>query len=307
MASSFDDERKLRSLSMLEWLEQQPISGKHLGVSQALSGAFEQQMRAINAGARGNANLLEGAMSSMIEGIDPSLKGLFQEGLHDNSGRFISGFKMSESSQDIANAIQEFRALPSGSQLAAASRYTTPGGSTSLGMNELKSAISANEIRATGSAAAQGSRNMIASINNKIGAAKNAARPFIKPLVAAAAVTGGVMAVMGSSPGSLPPPREVEKTELTNQNRDDIQMPGQDLGSPTASPQMSPSSVQMNNGPMERAKGIRASVRANGITPEQRSALTQRLNGKYPGSRINVNIRDDRKTLNVHSVSDMIE
>src|SRR5690606_30239479 len=89
MASNFSDERKLRSLSMLEWLEQVPISGKHLGVSQALTGQFEKQMQAVNMGAQGNAQLLEGAIAEMTEGIDPRLKGLFQEGLTDQeTGRF---------------------------------------------------------------------------------------------------------------------------------------------------------------------------------------------------------------------------
>ena len=57
----------------------------------------------------------------------------------------------------------------------------------------------------------------------------------------------------------------------------------------------------------ERRRSIRARIQANGVTPEQRQSLSERLSSRYPGSQINVRMQDDRKSLNPHSVNDMIE
>lgn len=318
MASNLPSERKLRALSLLEWTEQQPISGKHLAVKQALSGMFETQLDALRSGAGGNAALFSGAINEMTEGIDSQLKPLFQEGLQLKGGGSVSGFQIAETAEDIAGATRELRALPAGAQLAAATRYSTPSTGTSLSFNELANAIMANETRAP-SAATKGARSALAAINRELGSAANKARPFAKPLALGALAAGATMAVM-SSPSTMPPPserpapasdnRDYGSTQITNATRDDVEIPGvtkQVLGEPTMRPQLQQKAAQLDQSGANRRKSLRATIRANGITPEQREALVGRVNSRYPGSRIHVNLQDDRRTLNPHSISDMID
>lgn len=315
-ASNLEQARKLRASSLLTWLEQTPISGKHLGARQATSGLFEEQMTAIRKGVAGNAPLLEGTISSMIETLPPDIKQLFGEGGNIEGIGPVAGWKISETTQDIARTSQEFDALPPGSQLAAATKYATPSRSASIGFEQLAAVRMANEIRPT-SVVSEGVRGAIASINRELGSAVQKARPFIKPLALGALAAGATMAIMGGGPSSMPPPEERRSssapggnTTLTNPTRDDIEIPGitkQILGDPSTRPQMQPQAIQLDQTGSDRRKGFHATIRANGITPAQRQSLVNRVNGRYPGSQINVNLQDNRKTLNPHSISDMID
>jgi hypothetical protein len=308
MASNLPETRKLRSLSLLEWMEQQPISGKHLAVKEALSGLFEQDLEALKAGAAGNPRLLEGAVSRMTEGIDPRLKPLFQEGLQLEKGGSVTGWKLAETTQDIAGAVQEFRALPAGSQLTAASRYATPSAGASIGFDQLANVIMANQIRPS-NLAAESTRSALAAINRELGTVVNKVRPLAKPLALGAIAAGATMAILGPAPGEMPPPAEREQVQLTNPTRDDVEIPGvtkQILGQPTVAPHLQQKATQLDEAGSNRRKSLRATIRANNITAQQRQALINRLNGRYPGSQMNVNLQDDRKTLNPHSISDMI-
>jgi hypothetical protein len=118
------------------------------------------------------------------------------------------------------------------------------------------------------------------------------------------------MAVMGSTPGVMPPPEERGSTQLTNPTRDDIEIPGvtkQILGQPTTAPHLQQQAVQLDQTGSDRRKGLRATIRTNNISPEQRQSLVSRLNGRYPGSQMNISLQDDRKTLNPHAISDLLQ
>ena len=312
MASSLSEERKLRGLSLLEWMEQIPISGKHLQVSEALSGAFEQQMSALSQGAQGNARLLEGAVTSITQGtVKKELMPLFQEGMGIQGGGFVKGFQLAETSSDIANSIVAMRTLPEGAQLAAAAKYSSPSASGAIKIADLPVAMMANQIN-RGGAAVEGSRAALAAMNKQISSFSQAAKPYLKPLALAAAAGGLTAAILSPGPGTMatggipsePPPR------IANPARDDIGIPGitnQRLGSPTAEPHLRQQTVMAETQGAERRRSIRARIQANGVTPEQRQSLSERLSSRYPGSQINVRMQDDRKSLNPHSVNDMIE
>jgi hypothetical protein len=309
MASNLPETNKLRSLSLLEWLEQQPISGKHVAVKQALSGMFEAQLDAVKMGAGGNAPLLAGAISEMTEGIDSRLKPLFQEGLELDKGGRIGGWHLAETTKDIAGAAHEFNALPAGSQLAAATRYATPSSGASIGFEQLSNVIMANQIKPS-NFAAEGARNTLAAINRQLGTIAHKTRPIIKPIALGAIAAGATMAVLGPTPGQLPPPSGDERVQLTNQTRDNIEIPGitqQILGQPSVAPHLQQKSMQIDQSSSDRRKSLRATIKANNLTTQQRQALVNRLNGRYPNSQMNVNIQDDRKTLNPHAISDMLD
>lgn len=311
MASSLPETRKLRGLSLLEWLEQQPISGKHLSVSKALSGAFEQQMQALSMGAQGNARLLEGSIAAITEGtVKPELMDLFGEGMDIVGGGRVEGFKLGETTGDIATAIQQMRALPEGAQLAAAAKYSSPSASGAVKIADLSAVLMANQIN-KGSAGLEMSRNALAAINQDLSTVVNKARPYLKPLALAAVAGGLTAAILSPGPGTMatggvPPP----PAQSSNPNRDDISIPGianQQLGSPSVTPQLQQRATLSETEGAQRRKSIRARIQANNVTPQQRQSLTERLSNRYPGSHINVNMRDDRRTLNPHSVNDILD
>jgi hypothetical protein len=270
---------------------------------------FETQLEAVKMGAQGNAPLLAGAIAEMTEGIDPRLKPLFQEGLELEKGGSVTGWKLAETTQDIAGAVQEFRALPAGSQLAAASRFATPSAGASIGFDQLANVIMANQIRPSG-VAAEATRGALASINRELGTLVNKVRPLAKPLALGAVAAGATMAILGPAPGEMPPPAEREQVQLTNPTRDDVEIPGvtkQLLGAPTTAPHLQQKATQLDQAGSDRRKSLRATIRANNITAQQRQALVNRLNGRYPGNQMNVNLQDDRRTLNPHAISDMLD
>jgi hypothetical protein len=300
MSSNLPESRKLTSLSLLEWLEQQPISGKHVAVKDAMSGIFETQIEALKTGSQGNAPLLQAAIEDMTQNVSPELKPLFYEGLTSSEGK-ISGFNIQQSTNDIANSVREMRALPEGSQLSIVNRFATPSRSGAYSLEQIPNILSANSIRKT-EGFAESSRNLMATINSELGSAINKVRPFIKPIAIGAAVAGAAMAILSPIPSNMPAPKD-RSFKTDNMEASPSK---QVMGQPTVSPQMQPVVTDMADSSYENRKGIRTSIRANQITSEQRKELTQRLNSRYPGSHLNLNIQDDRRTLNPHAISDML-
>lgn len=313
-ASSIPAPRKLKALSLLTWLEQTPISGKHLDVSQALTGAFEQQLQAVKEGVRGSPQLLQGAITSMTEGtVNPSLMSLFHEGLTTTEGRKVEGFALGQTSEDIVSSIRSLRELPLSDQFAASVKYSAPSSGTSINLSNLTTAIQANELKPAVDNIASHSRSTIAALNREVAKTTGKIKPFIKPTVIGLGVAGLTAAILSPSPGILPPPppsggSDRVASQPTNTTRDDVEMPqAQQLGNPTTQPQMQQSAVSLDSGGHERRKGLRAQIQANSITEGQRQSIINRLNNRYPSSQLNITMKDDRAILNPHKINDMLD
>jgi hypothetical protein len=315
MSSNLDQASKLKNLSMLEWLEQIPISAKHVSVENVLSGMFQRGLQETKLGVAGDAALLEGSIASMSEGVSPELKGLFQEGVTLANGERISGFDVPQRAKDITNSVMEFNSLPRDSQLAAHARYGAPSQSLKVNFQDLPNVVSANRLSSSSSATKM-SRGVIAELNSQLSSVVQKSKNIAKPLGVGLAVTAGASLLLGSSPGTLNTtatmqpmnriPAAAAMPDMPNSSRDEISMPSQGLGSPTVAPQMQPKAVMIDEGTASR-KSMHVRINANNVRPSQREEFVNRANGRFPGSQINVNVRDDRKRMNAHSISDIID
>lgn len=313
MASNLDQASKLQNLSMLEWLEQVPISAKHASVQDVLSGLFQKGLQNTKMGVSGtDPRLLEGAISELAENVSPEFRGLFNEGITLN-GEQISGFNVSQRARDIVNSVNEFNSLPRDSQQAAFARFATPSSSLAVSFDDLPNVAMANRLNDTHGAAAKMSRNFIADINNTLSNVVQKAKPFAKPIAIGVGVAAGVSLLMGDSPGTLdvsatskPMNRPIPSADISGGSRDEIALPpaGQQMGSPSISGSMQQKAYMLEDASRKKSTSIK--IAANNISQSQREQLTNKLNNRYPGSQINVNVRDDRKRMNAHSISDII-
>jgi hypothetical protein len=163
-----------------------------------------------------------------------------------------------------------------------------------------------------------GSRAAIASINKAISNATNKARPFIAPVAIGAAIAGIASSFLSGGPGVMAPPPQMagatprqqpEGVSIPNKSRDEMEIPGvtqQQLGNPTSSPIMANTERQIDTSGFERRKSIHANIRANGITEDQRNRMVEKLNSRYPNNRMNININDNRRSINSNNIDKLV-
>ena len=304
-----------RGLSLLEWMEQQPISGKHLNPSQVIEGVFQQQMTSIREGAKGNPDMLKDVLSEMLQHSDKTQQqintSLLGKGIQVD-GQFVKGFEIDKTSHQIQSAMQQFMSRSRKEQQDLIHGLLTPGATTSLKKEHAARALAATSMSPEGGIR-KFQQTTLSKLNEKLGGAVAKARPFAKPAMIGLAAAGAAAFMLSGSPGEeLEPPRHGRMdtnppVRNTNQSRDEVQMPSsQQLGDPSGPGMMANSARLLDEAGAERGKSIRAKINAGNITPQQRAALSSRLAANYNGS-LNMNVRDSRRSLNNTTITDILD
>jgi len=327
VASDLDDASKLRSMGLLEWLEQQPISGKHLTASNVLNESFYKQMESIISGVAGNSKLLESTVRSMAnnELADNLLgKGIEFEAPISFMGQEVQGvrgFELEKTTRQITEAVRNFQTETMGDVTRnQVEKFLQPGQMAQLSRNQIPAMLDATNVakQAGQSSFAEMQKNVLNKMNRIASEVRGRVRPLAKPLMAGLAAAGatafafsGPPDTMESSPalvdrtGQMPPRQAV----IGKANRDDVAIPEpsrQVMGEPTAPQMISNRSVVLDEAQANRSRDLRMRINAQNLIAMQRRELTSRLNSKFPGT-VDINVRDSRRTLNQHTISDMLD
>lgn len=323
ISSNLDKGSQGKALSLLEWLEQQPISGKHLKISSVLSGDFERQLSTVNlAVGTSQPDLLEGAVREMVnfdEITDPRKKnlieGLLGSGVTLDDGTRINGLDLQGTSQNISKAMTQFQLH--GTDVQAARMHSVMRGDT-FSASDAAEYLKATDLSSK-AGFAESSKQALSGINESLAQISSKARSYAKPIAIGAAVAAGVSMFMNSDPQSMVAPAPPHSSGLSdakmagvaalstpsNSARDEIAPQVQ--GNPTAPGMSSNSGWALNNQKMKQRQAVRAQIQARNIPPNERTRLISSLSNNYSNSNLNVNIRDDRRSLNRNTLSDMLE
>lgn len=328
--SSLDATSKSQATGLLEWLEQQPISGKHLSQSRVLSGDFEQQMAMIMRGAGGDERALVSTVQSMVlpEGLSSSERALNEAMLGrgvditmNGERRFVRGFELEKTASNLSKALNQYVSAGIGKQQSQIDRLTSLKGEQSVSRANLGKLLEANSLSRP-SGFSSSARNALSSINRAASEAKATIKPLVRPALIATAVAGVGAALLSGPPPKLTPPpspgpqegapqmRAPMTATMPNNRRDEIENPApvsQKLGSPSTPNSYPNSGTVMETGGLDRRQSFRASINARNLTPQQRGELGRRLGSNYSGSSINMTVVDSRRSLSRGSLSDMLE
>ncbi len=317
--SNLDKNDVTRSLSLLEWLEQQPISAKHLNIADVLSGSFERQLNDIQFSIKkGQPDFLHGTVKEMIgynklAGADKDIADLVLGGGEFNlvgEGQTIKakGLDLARTSQIITDAMQEFST--SGTDIQSLRMHEMMRGD-SFSRADVDAYLRGVDLSGDMPAKTFADRNraLMAELNTGLASIKNRVRPYAKPAAIGLAVAAGAGLFLSGSPSELGPsaPRpEAEVSRPANQARDLPEVEAREIGSPSTPPQHRNRSWALNNQSYKQRQSVRAQIQARNLNPGQKSLLMERLSNQYPGSNLNVTVRDDRRSLNRTTLSDMI-
>jgi len=327
-ASDMNSIAQSRALGLLEWLEQQPISAKHLSESQITSGVFGDQMKSIMAGVQGDSDLLVDTVQDMTKGArNKTIRdGILGSGfdldspfeMHGQQIKSIKGFDLKNTAVAIAEAVKGFKTSKmDGITLAQAQRYMKPGRSTTASRRNFPDMLRATS--ATGdkvrSAFSEYQKRTLSSINKASAQVTARIKPLAKPIMAGLAAAGFASFALSGSPGELAAPVDrvgsmpEHQAVIGRSNRDNVSIPELDqqaLGNPSASGMRSNRQIVLDEAQSDRSRDMRMRINAQNLNATQRRELSSRLNSRFPGG-LDLNIRDSRRSLSQHTLSDMID
>lgn len=308
--SSLGGTDKVRALGLLEWVEQQPISAKHLSARQVLEGAFQRQMSDLRVGAGGSASLFADSIRDIVDASDNVTAGLLGKGARISirgKERFIQGFDIDTTARQIIDAVSLHTGRTGADNLSRTQRFITPSKGARIGLKDIPDVLSANSLNRVTGKYAQGAQDALASINESLASAINRGGRYVKPALVGLAVAGGVGFALSGSPSSLEPPDMPSSSGAGSMSATDVEpnVARQVQGDPSISTRIQQAIFGTDEDTAE-AQRIRAKIRANNVSSEQRERLTQLLNSRYPNQQMNINVNDARGSLGATRLSDML-
>jgi hypothetical protein len=347
VTSNMDKETKLRSLGLLEWLEQQPISGKHLSTKKVLQGAFQKQMESLISGATGDPSLMKNTIEEMLrietDGItDPDkllkaqkrqnlIRGILGEGLELEQETSIAGVKKSsikgygidELLPKIATAIQESKITQAGGLSPyQIEKWMSPGKFAQMNISQIDSMLSATNVMDPGTKGfALVQRNMLSGINDAAREISSRVKPFAKPAMVALAAAGA-MAFLTSGPPTTMSGSDLPSTlgsgtfrnrpsnlqEMQNRSRDEMSIP--QLEQQVLGQPTMPQSIQNSSTQLSSSYAKSRDIKMEISAHNLNRKQREQLVSRVSSrypGRMHVNVNDNRRSLNEWSVTDMMD
>jgi len=329
LRNSANKEAMFNSLSLLEWLEQTPISGKHLASEKSVEmiDMFDQIQEAMQ---KKNSNVLADTARQVLSQAKASGRRALDEGLNvsieDIAGGalrnvHIPGIKIDDTSKHRKDSINAAQVSSDGQNSAAQLRQFAMGKYKPQGLEEAANLLSPETLKHTpfgdlfhSSIGPTGIKGLGAKIStkavsiiNKAGAAGARLLEHARPLALGGAAALG-LAMLLSKPTQSISPQQVAPSKPNLQSGSgggnidpDVIMPSQGIGSPTAR-------NMVGSGNTARISGKRISVRGTSTGNLDYQEFNQNLSSSL-GSRANVHttINDRRSSLTSQKISDILE
>lgn len=320
-------EATMNAMGLLSWLEQTPISGKHIAPGQAATmiDLFETLNKSFR---QKNATMLEETVSQMLAFTSPARRAMLEEGatlfVEGAQGPLnIPALSLRETTSNIMAATSTFenmnigglnarrarelffgRATPS---VAEAEMMTREAGISATALQSLFRPVQPTSIRGTfaeATAKLTAFRNKAVSMGGKI-------LPFAKPLAIGFGASIALSAIMSEPPLSIspealsaPPPNLSGGSGGANLPQN-IHPDPRTTGSPEIPPSIPPGSAHVTTNRTEGAK-----IRIRGTS--QGRFNQQQFNNQlaYTGgrnTRISTRVSDERESLTPQRISDIIK
>lgn len=307
---------------LLEWLEQTPISAKHMSASQAADGGLRDLMQTITSSIRNkNAKRLNLVVGDIVK--NDSVAGAMLTGnLQIQSGAdeiaSIMNIKMDKQLKgiNIDSATKELMRSIEASELAGEGRMSQvlSGRASRVKISEIP------EIVARGTAQAMKTQKGVFSAvssaattaSNRMGALGAAITKHHKPIglgfaasIALSAVLSDPAETIGPGAGTIP-----DSSMLFSQGKaanrmkpEDIQPPGQTMGSPTVPASLHQETVRIQSGaPTGRQYYVKGQMPA-GVSG---AAVAGQIAGAGGNGNVHVNLRNSTSNILPHEIADRL-
>ena len=322
-AEGLTTKRAKSALTLASFMEQTPLSPKHLSTRDAMAGklraAFantrrgthersERHLEALVADYARNADattkqLLTGDVKGMINGKSVTVPGV---PVRQAVGDIVASMRASDAS--IQNGISATRAR----NIIMGRQGKRIGHDDSLALlKQSRGTLKAFMSGAT-DAPKLGSKlsTSIISRINQAGATGSRLLQYAKPLAiggAAAVTIASLMSAPEPTIGRLPPPPAQQLSLKTSNQYTSEQMKppaGVVHGSPTTAPMHHQNSARMSS---PQPRGARVSVSASNRQGVDIQRISNRMRPAIGSGNVNIQVRDNRSQLRPHHISDMLE
>jgi len=325
-AGGLSEQSRMDALGLLEWMEQTPISAKHVvpGEEQQLLHLLDDVQASIDKkSASGISDAVDRVMSKANMTGKKALREGFTIAMEDiktgeGTTRFIKSIDIEKSAKNLIKAGTAFEASSDGRKSAWKIREMIMGrGGYSTG-KEAGEVLTAEAFAKSpfgsffGHAEQTGFSSLstqAAALTNKIGAAGRSMLSHARPLAMGTAVGLGLAAVLSAPPRVLPPganttPAGIIKANTGGSNIDtDVHPDSHVRGAPTVSYPGAGSAPVAARG----ETGYRVNIRGNTAQDLDQQDLAEQLR-RSAGRRAHVNstIRDQRTSLTAQRLSSIL-
>jgi hypothetical protein len=310
------------AMFLLEWLEQTPISAKHIAPGEAVS--MIDTLTSINESVRykDTGKLVKSVENIMSSDLTKSRGSLLREGAtlameegNKITTRFIPGIDIEKTASNIINSIKSFETMEVGGikaprlheLLAGKGSLASPQEAEVLlskGIKHFNIGRALNEIPIEKGIGAKLSEHYM-SFTNQLGAAGKGLLPHAKPLALGFAASVALSSLLSPppltvSPQAMLPPRADMRSGSGGM---DQPMHPQDypMGSPRTPPSIPPGRAFVTN---DQGANIRVRGRSN--SRQDYSGLNSSLNQVVPGSNVRSQINDNRRSLTSRNISHIL-
>ena len=311
------------AMMLLEWLEQTPISAKHLSAQNAAAGELEAGMTQLTQSLQNrDVTSLKEVMTDILSGNKVAsnlLKGDIS--IEQASADAINSIMGTKDFSTNIRGVDLDRAL--GVMMSSMDKYRASGAEREMNilsargsrmlMSEIPEAAALNRAMIEGSEKgfAGISKAALASIN-KLGTFGEGVLRNAKPLGIGFAAALGIGAILstpeetiGTGTGLIPQGKitSSRQSAASTMSPEDVNpsLVGRSVGQPTAPDLLSSREALIS--PMSETKNIHVRAQAARI---DNSALARMIRGIGNQKRINVNIRDERDSVNRHVMANKL-
>lgn len=324
-------DEQANALGLLEWLEQTPISGKHLkaGEESQIFGLLDNIREAVH---RRDAGRLAQSARSVLETAHPSAKAALEEGLtvqlddlQDASRsvtRFIPGLNVSKTSENIANSLAAFENMKVGDISAADLRALSMGRALPtvdqaaglLDENVLKLSPFASLMQPVAKTKFANVAANISTAINRAAAAGKSLIPHARPLLLGSAAAIGLATLLSEPPRALssgaaiPPQPDLRSgSGGATTNIHPRTPPATNLQGEEPDMTRAANTARITGPSGLQSSGFRFSIRGQSAGGVDYNTMSRQLRDTMGrGATINSTIRDRRRSLNAQNVSDVL-
>lgn len=321
---------KTQALGLLEFLEQTPISGKHLAPGQAprMIDLFADLQNALR---KGDPGLMRSTITNLFDGdtlagykgtlLDQGVTVAYMDENNKLAQKFVRGFELNKTTTNIANEMATFKKSMSGEFSAARLHEALMGRIPSFSPSQAKSVIQnmeetflkdfflAPKQAGTMANLAKGAQSMV----NRLGAAGRSMIPLSKPLAIGLGASIAIGAMLSAPPISLDAEMKQPPSPNLDSGTGGQYINGNNLtrGSINGRPG-TPDSIPSGKHYVARGGGARrgysvniSGESSNSINYTDMSAKVSRFFGK--NTYTNTHVQDDRRSLTPQRVSDILK
>lgn len=320
-SQSLSKEQKMTALSLSAWMEQTPISGKHMkpGDFTSLVQDIEETIDITRKAGGVEGKNISSLVRRMIGNTEDTAladailgKGLFVE-RGTQGAQWVAGFDLDNTAANISRAMLEVREAQGTGGISWARYQDIMSGragrvSSAESLQILAHQYGMNKV-ASGAESAMGasmSSRMLSGLNRMSSIAKKIL-PYAKPLAIGTTAALAVGMAIATPPSTMQPPPRPPDPKVMGQSKISSISPesmtsSQPIGS-TSPPAMYPNRTRLAQ---QRSAQVRIKSRTD-MQDIDLSQISTRIKGAIQANNVNVRVSDNRRKLKSYDISDMLE